>query len=78
MSENLGPIDFQGKEQGDMLAFGENIGDKIGNEVKALIDEAYSSAQKLLIDYRDKLDVIAQTLLTKEKINEQEFQKIFE
>lgn len=78
MSDNLGPIDFQGKEQGDMLAFGENIGDKIGDEVKALIDEAYSSAQKLLMEHRDKLDVIAQTLLAKEKINEQEFQRIFE
>lgn len=78
MSDNLGPIDFQGKEQGDMLVFGENIGDKIGNEVKALIDEAYNFAQKLLIEHRDKLDVIAHTLLAKEKINEQEFQRIFE
>ena len=78
MSDNLGPIDFQGKEQGDMLAFGENIGDKIGNEVKTLIDEAYNFAQKLLIEHRDKLDVIAQTLLAKEKINEQEFRRIFE
>ena len=78
MSDNLGPIDFQGKEQNDMFVFGENIGDKIGAEVKALIDEAYINAQKLLIEHRDKLDIIAQTLLTKEKINEQEFKNIFE
>ncbi len=78
MSDTLGPIDFQGKEQSDMLAFGENIGDRIGNEVKTLIDEAYMSAQKLLSEHRDKLDMIAQTLLQKEKINEQEFQRIFE
>lgn len=77
MSDNLGPIDFQGKEQNDMFVFGENIGDKIGAEVKALIDEAYNNAQKLLIEHRDKLDIIAQTLLTKEKINEQEFKDIF-
>ena len=49
MSDNLGPIDFQGKEQNDMFVFGENIGDKIGAEVKSLIDEAYSNAQKLMI-----------------------------
>ena len=78
MSDNLGPIDFQGKEQNDMFVFGENIGDKIGAEVKALIDEAYNDAQRLLIEHRDKLDIIAQTLLEKEKINEQEFKKIFE
>ena len=77
-SDTLGPIDFQGKEQNDMLFFGENIGDKIGEEVKKLIDEAYNNAQKLLIEHRDKLDMIAQTLLEKEKINEQEFKKIFE
>ena len=77
MSDNLGPIDFQGKEQNDMFVFGENIGDKIGAEVKALIDEAYNNAQKLLIEHRDKLDIIAQTLLAKEKINEEEFNKFF-
>ena len=78
MSDTLGPIDFQGKEQNDMFVFGENIGDKIGTEVKALIDQAYNDAQKLLIEHRDKLDIIAQTLLQKEKINEQEFKQIFE
>jgi cell division protease FtsH len=78
MSDNLGPIDFQGKEQNDMLIFGENIGDKIGAEVKALIDTAYSDAQRLLIAHRDKLDMIAKMLLQKEKINEQEFKRIFE
>ena len=77
MNDNLGPIDFQGKEQNDMFVFGENIGDKIGAEVKSLIDEAYNNAQKLLIEHRDKLDAIAQTLLAQEKINEQEFKEIF-
>ncbi len=77
MSEVLGPIDFQGKEPYEMQLFGENIGDKIGLEVKALIDIAYRDAQKLLTEHRDKLDIIAQTLLEKEKINETEFNQIF-
>ena len=68
MSDNLGPIDFQGRDQNDYMIFGENIGDKIG----------YNDAQKLLIEHRDKLDIIAQTLLKQEKINEEEFKKIFE
>ena len=78
MSDTLGPIDFQGREQNDILIFGENIGDKIGAEVKTLIDTAYNDAQRLLIAHRDKLDKIAEVLLQKEKINEAEFNKIFE
>ena len=78
MSDVLGPIDFKGKEPYEMQLFGENIGDKIGQEVKLLIDSAYERAQQLLVEHRDKLEIIAQTLLEKEKINETEFNKIFE
>lgn len=78
MSDKLGPIDFQGKEPYEIQMFGENIGDRIGQEVKLLIDTAYNDAQILLREHRDKLDEIAETLLIKEKINEQEFNRIFE
>ena len=78
MSDKLGPIDFQGKEPYEMQMFGENIGDKIGEEVKTLIETAYNDAITLLKEHRDKLDKIAETLLQKEKINEQEFNQIFE
>ncbi len=78
MSDKLGPIDFQGKEPYEMQMFGENIGDEIGEEVKTLIDTAYNDAMTLLKEHRDKLDKIAEVLLQKEKINEQEFNQIFE
>ena len=78
MSDKLGPIDFQGKEPYEMQMFGENIGDEIGEEVKMLIDTAYNDAITLLKEHRDKLDKIAEVLLQKEKINEQEFNQIFE
>jgi len=78
MSDTLGPIDFQGKEPYEMQLFGDNIGDKIGAEVKLLIDTAYNDAQMLLRQHRDKLDKIANTLLEKEKINEEEFKRFFE
>ncbi len=77
MSDTLGPIDFQGKEPYEMQMFGENIGDKIGQEVKMLIDTAYNDAQTLLKQHRDKLDKIAETLLQKEKINEEDFKRFF-
>ena len=78
MSDTLGPVDFQGKEPYEMQMFGENIGDKIGQEVKLLIDTAYNDAQTLLKEHRDKLDAIAKELLAKEKINETDFKKFFE
>ena len=78
MSDKLGPIDFQGKEPYEIQMFGENIGDRIGEEVKTLIDTAYNRAISLLQEHRDKLDLIAMALLEKEKINETDFGKFFE
>ena len=40
-----------------------------------MIDIAYSDALSLLQQHRDKLDMIAQALLEKEKINEEDFQR---
>ena len=77
MSEVLGPIDFQGKEPYEMQLFGENIGDVIGAEVKKLIDTAYKQAIELLVAHRDKLDLIAETLIRQEKINEAQFNELF-
>ena len=77
MSETLGPVDFQGKEPYEMQMFGENIGDVIGAEVKKLIDTAYKQAKDLLIVHRDKLDLIAETLIRQEKINEVQFKELF-
>ena len=77
MSDVLGPIDFQGKEPYEIQMFGDNIGDVIGSEVKTLIDNAYKEAINLLIAHRDKLDLIAQTLIRQEKINEAQFNALF-
>ena len=77
MSDNLGPIDFQGKEPYEMQMFGEDIGDKIGLEVKELINTAYNRAISLLQEHRDKLDAIAEELLKHEKINEEKFDEFF-
>ena len=43
-----------------------------------LIDEAYQNAIRLLQEHRDKLDLIAETLLQKEKINEEEFKEFWD
>ncbi|MCI9064074.1 MAG: ATP-dependent zinc metalloprotease FtsH [Clostridia bacterium] len=78
MSDIIGPISLK-DENGEypLEMFGEDIGDKIGKEVKQLIDTAYNDAQTILREHYDKLEAIAEELLIKEKINEKEFQQFF-
>ena len=58
--------------------FGKEMGDKIGEEVKKLIDTAYNDAQTILRQHMDKLDSVAEELLANEKINEETFKRFFE
>ena len=78
MSSSLGPISLKVDEPYELQIFGENITDEVGNQVKELVDTAYVEAQKILRDHFDILDRIAQTLLEKETISEEEFDSFFE
>ena len=79
MNDLIGPISLKndnGEYELDM--FGKEMGDKIGEEVKKLIDTAYSDAQIILRQHMDKLDMVAEELLANEKINEERFKEFFE
>ena len=79
MNDIIGPISLR-DENGEypLELFGKDIGDQIGKEVKKLIDTAYNDAQSLIRTHMDKLTAVAEELLVKEKINEEEFKKFFE
>ena len=79
MSDKIGPISLKG-ENGELefQMFGKDIEDDIGYEVKKMLDDAYYKAQVILRENIDKLHEVAQALIKKEKINEEEFKKIFE
>ena len=78
MSENVGPMSMNlEKDPYQMQLLGNNLEDEIGKEVRTILDKAYKSAQEMLILHRDKLDTVAERLLEKEKINEKEFNEIF-
>jgi cell division protease FtsH len=49
---------------------------KIDDEVKKIVEEAYAKAKKALADNKAKLDQIAQALLEKETLEEEEFAKL--
>ena len=77
MSDTLGPISLKVDEQVELQIFGEAIIDEAGNQIKQLIDEAYISAQKILLEHKEILDRVAEALLEKEKITEEEFKSFF-
>ena len=77
MSETLGPISINtDNDPYELQLLGEKFGDAIGAEVKILLDNAYTTAQKLIIENRDKLDRVAGALLEKEVISAEEFQEL--
>jgi cell division protease FtsH len=78
MSDKIGPINLETKDQYELQTFGNNIEDVVGVEVKTLIDTAYSKAQNIILNHMDKLHAVAKSLLENETISEEEFERIFE
>lgn len=54
----------------------ENTLNKIDVEVKKIIDEAYTLAKNLINTNRDKLDKVAEELLKKESLDDEEFKAL--
>lgn len=78
MSDRIGPISINiEKKPYQMQIFGDGIENAVGQEVKSLIDNAYSKAQALLIEHQDKLHELAAMLIEKEVISEEEFNSLF-
>jgi len=86
MSDRLGTIMFDG-DQGEVFlgrdlaqskTYSEETAAVIDEEIKKIIDTAYDKAKKILSSNIDKLHIVAGILLEKEKINGEEFDKVFE
>ena len=77
MSNILGPISLKTDEPYELQIFGEDITSEVGVQVKKLIDQAYEKAQKILLEHMDILREVAETLLVKETISEEEFEHFF-
>ena len=85
MSEGMGPmvygqkeeLIFLGREISEQRDYSEAVAEQIDQEVRTLVNDAYQKAHQILLDYRDRLDAVAQRLLEVETINRDEFEKIF-
>ena len=86
MSDRIGTITlgsdndevFIGRDWGHEKTYSEETAGVIDEEVKRIIDKAYSEAKEILMAHRDKLDKVAEVLVEKEKITGEEFDSIFE
>ncbi len=80
----LGPISFGekeelvflGKEFGEQRNYSEEVAAKIDKEVEKFIKNAQKTAQKVLNQKRGILDKIAKTLIEKETIEKEEFERL--
>ena len=86
MSEKLGTINyaadngevFLGRDFNRHSDVSDRTASEIDAEVKRIIDEAYKAAEYILNSHLDKLHVVANILMEKEKIDGEEFARIFE
>ena len=86
MSDNIGTICytndddevFIGRDLAHTRSYSEGVAATIDSEVKAIIDNAYVEAKRIILENRDVLDRCAELLLEKEKITREEFEALFE
>ena len=85
MSDNIGVINYDddgdevfiGRDLAHAKSHSEYITGEIDKEVKAIIDECYADAKKIILEHRSVLDACAELLLEKEKITREEFEALF-
>ena len=85
MSERIGTIMF-GQGQGEVFLgrdlaqtknYSEETAAVIDEEIKVIIDKAYNRAKQILSANIDKLHIVAGILLEREKIDGEEFDRVF-
>lgn len=85
MSEKLGPMTFGTDHDEVFIArdlarsrnYSEEVAALIDSEIRGTIEKGYNHAEQLLKENINKLHAVAQALLEKEKLDENEFEEIF-
>lgn len=85
MSDDLGPmvygqkeeLIFLGREISEQRDYSEAVAEQIDKEVRRIVTSAHEKAKSILIQYQDKLNMVAQRLLEVETITREEFEELF-
>jgi cell division protease FtsH len=83
-SDKLGPVNyssadevFLGKDFSTRKNYSEEIASEIDEEIRDIIEEAYASAESILIEYSKELEIIAKSLLEAETLDGEQFEELF-
>lgn len=86
MSDKLGPLQFGdtsggevflGRDMGHQPNYSDQIAYEIDLEVQRIVKESYARCKEILLEYQDKLDLIAKTLLTEETLVANQIESLF-
>ena len=86
MSDKLGPrtfgqrqeLVFLGREISEQRDYSDKIAQDIDEEVHNIIQRAYNTAKKILTEHKAKLKEIAEQLIARETLGEEDLKKLFE
>ena len=86
MSEKLGPrtfgkrseLVFLGREITEQRDYGDTVAQTIDEEMRRLLQTAYDTAKRILVEERVKLDRVSKYLLEFETIDEEQVSEIFD
>jgi cell division protease FtsH len=84
MSKRIGPITmghkeeliFLGREIGEQKNYSDKSAEAIDEELRSFVWEAYQRAKVILVEYREVLDRVAQTLMKEETLGGEELQRL--
>lgn len=68
---------FLGRDYGHVKNYSEDVAERIDNEVAKIVNDAYEHALEILNEKRTALDAVARELLNNEKIEGEEFEKLY-
>ena len=85
MSDNLGAVQYGSSQGGNVFLgrdfnsdqnYSDSIAFEIDKEIQNIVDKQYARTKQILTERRELLDLIANTLMTKETLNAQEIEHL--
>ena len=75
LEQNEGSV-FLGRDYNKSRNFSSQVAYEIDQEIRKIIDECYKNAVKIIKENRDLLDLLANTLITKETLTKEEIESL--